>query len=58
MKGSISRYIKYQLPFNWQGAIFRIKLIHKYGIKSCPYCNENYIINRRKKKEKSMQQHK
>lgn len=31
---------------------FNIKLIHKYDIKSCPYCNENYIINRRKKKGK------
>lgn len=23
------------------------KLIQKYGIKCCPYCNENYIFNRR-----------
>lgn len=22
------------------------KIIHKYGIKCCPYCNENYIFNR------------
>ena len=25
-----------------------IKLIQKYGVKCCPYCNENYIINRYK----------
>ena len=23
------------------------KMIHKYGIKCCPYCNENYIFNRK-----------
>lgn len=26
-----------------------IKLIEQYGIKCCPYCNENYIFNRKKK---------
>lgn len=28
------------------------QLIQKYGIKCCPYCNENYIINRKKKNGK------
>lgn len=28
------------------------KLVQKYGIKCCPYCNENYIFNRKKKNNK------
>lgn len=26
---------------------FNTQLVQKYGIKCCPYCNENYIINRK-----------
>ncbi len=29
------------------------QLVQKYGIKCCPYCNENYIINRKKKNNQS-----
>lgn len=29
------------------------QLVQKYGIKCCPYCNENYIINRTKKNNQS-----
>ena len=25
-----------------------VELVHRYGIRSCPYCNENYIFNRNK----------
>ena len=28
------------------------QLIQKYGIKCCPYCNENFIVNRKKKNGK------
>ena len=30
-----------------------IELVERYGIKCCPYCNQNYIFNRKKKKGKS-----
>lgn len=29
------------------------KIIQKYGIKCCPYCNENYIFNRTVKNERT-----
>ena len=29
------------------------KIIHKYGIRCCPYCNENYIFNREMEAGKS-----
>lgn len=30
------------------------QLIQKYGIKCCPYCNENFIVNRKRKMEKNI----
>lgn len=57
--GEVKRTIKkqwgtlYQLYDKFVKKNFNTQLVQKYGIKCCPYCNENYIINRKKGKDKT-----
>lgn len=43
----------YKLYDKLVGRGINVELIKKYGIKCCPYCNENYIVNRMKKNGKT-----
>jgi len=58
-KGNQKKIIKekwkciYELYDKMVNKNFNIELVQKYGVKCCPYCNENYIINRRRKNGKS-----
>ena len=57
-KGKTKKVIKkkwepiYTLYDKLVGRGINVELILKYDIKCCPYCNENYIINRKKKNGK------